>query len=266
MQPIFIFLNEVLVDEIWTLFKRDGIPIEKVKSATGKVAVKAKFGLGKLLEWLAADITTEASLSGEGTISQKVNYTSFLRALMLPEIIDSIYQETNPSKIALQNLPVGTFIDIECTHLSFLPIPTYSSYMRQVLMSAIDEQKEESTDVTLSLIEKATASQKSLTLNALLYNEHGNTPLGDLWHDLLDEVSNALTMSNDDQFMLVSQVLNADSKVLVVSFVEEKFIKKNLAGFSGNRPIQVFGRTVYSKELENTGLVLGIDAISVALI
>jgi hypothetical protein len=40
IQPIYIFLNEELVDEIWTLFKRDGIPIEKVKEASGKVAAK----------------------------------------------------------------------------------------------------------------------------------------------------------------------------------------------------------------------------------
>ena len=59
INSINLFLDENLVDELWTLAKRDGLLVEKVREASTKIAANVKFGLGKLWQWMTADLEAE---------------------------------------------------------------------------------------------------------------------------------------------------------------------------------------------------------------
>lgn len=48
INSINLFLDENLVDELWTLAKRDGLLGEKVREASTRIGANAKFGLGRL--------------------------------------------------------------------------------------------------------------------------------------------------------------------------------------------------------------------------
>lgn len=265
IQPIYIFLNEDLVDEVWTILKRDGIPVEKVREASGKAAAKAKFGLGNIWKWLASDLSMEVVGEVGGKTSQKISYTAFLRALMLPELIPDIYQGTIDFN-TFESLPTGTFISIDCEHLSIIPIPTYASFWRQRLLSNIPANDDTDSDNSLIIIEKLTTFQKALTLEMLLHDEDGNqTILGVLWDSLSAEVANALILSNDDLYLLISQVHDASGPTFVISFIEERFLRRNLVGFTGGKPLKFFGQKAYSKELDQGGYIFGLNLLSVAL-
>src|SRR5882762_11856886 len=90
VNSINLFLDEALVDELWTLAKRDGLLVEKVREASAKIAGKTKFGLGKLWQWMTADLEAQLSAEAAGTFSQKLQYTSVFRSLILPELISDI--------------------------------------------------------------------------------------------------------------------------------------------------------------------------------
>ncbi len=115
-QPIHLFLNDALVDEVWMSIKRDGIETERVKAATAKVSAKAKFGLGKLWSWLASDLNMEVNAGADITHTTKLQSTSFLRALLIPELLENVVHGANLDQDLLEKHRTGTFVNFECTH------------------------------------------------------------------------------------------------------------------------------------------------------
>ena len=133
IHSISLFLDELLVDDLWTLAKRDGMVIEKVKEASAKVGGKAKFGLGKLWQWMTADLEAELTAEASGKYSQKLAFTSVFRALILPELIDGIARISNKQG-SIEKLKQGDFVEIELDTLELVPLPTFGGFLKQMIV------------------------------------------------------------------------------------------------------------------------------------
>src|SRR5579862_1617345 len=80
--PIHLFIDELLVNELWTMIKREGLPQERVIEISAKIAAKGKFGFGKLWSWLAADVTGEVQ-GGVGWKSEdRLEFTALFKSLL----------------------------------------------------------------------------------------------------------------------------------------------------------------------------------------
>lgn len=262
---INLFLDEALVDELWTLAKRDGIPIERVKEASAKIAAKSKFGLGKLWQWMTADL--EAELSGEaaGKLSQKLQFTSIFRALVLPELIGDIARFDGVHESSIGDLEPGGFIEIETPTLELVPLPTFAGFLRQMTITAAGESQEDSQpeldlDKTLSFADRLTSAQRALTFVLRIQGGTRSSALARLYESESEEVFNALCMSNDDHVLGLSPLGTAPRGPIAFSVLEERYLKRHLAVFAVGRPIRFFGRVAYLSPK-----LLGIQAVSISL-
>ncbi len=265
VQPIYLFLNELLVDEVWISVKRDGIPAERVRDATAKMSATVKFGLGHLWTWLASDLAIEATPELAGSQSNKVLFTPFLRALLLPELLPDTVTASSLAVEDLEGLSIGTFLDVECDQSLLIQIPTLSDYYRAMILS--QDSGESDKQELIAQFEKLTAARKAFALIHLLEDDQEDKPsfFAPIFNELLGEFTNAMAMSNDDQNLLISQ-LKGRSDTLVMSFLEEKYVRRNLAGYTGQRPVRVFGKLASRRKgSDDTGLIIGVEAISIAL-
>src|SRR5580765_8762265 len=136
MQPISLFLDEQLVDELWTLAKREGIEIET------KLGAKAKFGAGKLWQWMTAELKAELQGEGSGKFSRKLQITSVFRALVLPELIKDIARVGNGDSTSIDELEHGDFLEVQASTLELTPLPTFAAYIRQIAMLGVGNEQE----------------------------------------------------------------------------------------------------------------------------
>lgn len=265
IHSISLYLDESLVDELWTLAKRDGTVVEKVKEASAKVGGKAKFGLGKLWQWMTADI--EAELSGElsGKYSQKLAYTSVFRALILPELIADIARISD-RQTSVGELDHGDFVEIELDTVELVPLPTFAGFLKQAILSGVeDDQADERAAVNFerarSFAETLTGAERALTFYMRATGDYKSPLLERLYNKSPDELFNALCMSKDDH---VLALMESGSGISVLSVLEERYLKRNLAAFTVRRPMRVFGRVARPLEDGSIGF-LGMEAISVVL-
>lgn len=267
VNSINLFLDEPLVDELWTLAKRDGLLVEKVREASVKVAGKSKFGIGKLWQWMTADIEAELKAEGGGTFSQKLQYTSIFRSLLLPELINDVAKVGGQNSKSIAELGNGVFVELETNTLELIPLPTFAGYLRQMMIHGASESEEQVNqaldfDTTLSYAEKLTSEQRALTFFLRLESESKSSLLQRLFANESEEVFNALCMSNDDHVLGVSDLPTDTGTATVFAVLEERFLKRNLAVFAVGRPIRIFGRVAYLKKHND---VLGIQPVSIAL-
>ncbi len=269
LHSINIFLDETLVDELWTLAKRDGMLVEKVREASTKVAAKASGKLGKLWEWLIADVEIELAAEAAGKYSQKLQFSSVFRALILPEILTEITRIRN-AESSLEVLQPGDFIQIEADTLELVPLPTFAGFIRQMVISGAGAAKEEQGngtdwDAAVPFAEKLTATQRAFTFYSRATGEDEYESLIKRFYDEeSSEVFNALCMSNDDHVLAVSR-LSTDETVILFSVVEERYLRRNLAVFSVGRKVRVFGRIASTKDSRRGGHLIGIQAVSINL-
>lgn len=283
-QPIYLYLNELLVDETWIAIKRDGIPAERITQATANAKAKTTFGLGNIWTWLAADLKAEVSVEGSGAWSQKFTQTAFLRAILLPELLGGTTEQPLDGN-TLKNLSIGTFLNLACDESLLVHIPTLADVVRNELLEQMIEKAANEAnsaeggsasivplanklELMTALIDKRTASRKGVAFDKLLHDEKGFPTF--LWHlysnFLKSEFMNAMCMSNDDQVLLLSTLTNVKPHSVVIAFLEEKNLRRNLAGYTGDRPVQIFGKLASRREIRGSSeFIIGIDAISIAL-
>ena len=89
--------------------------------------------------------------------------------------------------------------------------------------------------------------------------------LGLVFGELTDEFMNAMIMSNNDQVLFLSTLTGAEPAVFVISFLAEEKLRRNLAGFTANRPATIFGKLASRRRASDGTPVVGIDAISISL-
>jgi hypothetical protein len=270
-QPIHLFLNDALVDEVWMSIKRDGIETDRVKAATAKVSAKAKFGLGKLWSWLASDLNMEINAAADITHTTTLRSTSFLRALLIPELLENVVHGANLDQDSLKKHRTGTFVNFECTHCHLVPIPTMDEFLRHRLIieavGAMHDSDPPDSSRVFEQIEKQTSLKKAMVFSNLLEPDDDAHPsqLGLLFNELTDEFTNAMIMSNNDQVLFLSTLTGAEPAVFITSFLAEEKIRRNLAGFTGNRPATIFGKLASGRLASDGTPVVGIDAISISL-
>jgi hypothetical protein len=106
------------------------------------------------------------------------------------------------------------------------------------------------------------SNQRALTFYLRYRGDIGSNLLQRLFESETEEVFNALCMSNDDHVIGISEFSTDGSDVTVFTVLEERFLRRNLAVFTVERPIRLFGRVAYLKKDPS---ILGIQAISIAL-
>lgn len=117
-----------------------------------------------------------------------------------------------------------------------------------------------------SVVEKFTAEQKALTFYFRVTDEDRLSLVRRLYEEGSEELYNALCMSDDDYVLALLQLTANGTNVIIFSVLEERYLKRNLAVFSVNRLIRMFGRLAYVKHLESSGdLLVGIQSVSIAL-
>jgi hypothetical protein len=264
INSINLFLDENLVDDLWTLAKRDGLLVEKVREASTKIAAKAKFGLGKLWQWMTADLEAELSAEAAGTISQKLQYTSIFRSMLLTELIGDVVRVGGQEGCPIDELAHGVFVEMETETLELAPLPTLAGFLRlTALFGAGGEKPDLDFDKTISYLEKLTSAQRALSFQLRLAEDGGAPLIARLFETSTEEVFNALCMSNDDHVLGVSELsIDETTNVTVFAVLEERFLKRNLAVFAVGRAIRIFGRVAYYKKDPN---ILGIQPVSIAL-
>jgi hypothetical protein len=277
--PIHLFLNEALVDELWTLAKREGMTVERVKEAAAKLEAKGKFGFGKALSWLAADVSAELETGGSIKDQERLHYSSILRSILLRDLVTTVAVVEGSSSV--QNaLRIGAFIQVVCEHVEIIPVPTQAGYMRQLMMNHVGEAlhaMENSAEVAdvMDLIEKLTSSHRSFAFAAKLEDDNSSSALGardekSAALEALSEanpsaIANALLMSNDDQVLILGVKQNARPNVVVFSTVPEAGLRRSLAIHSTGRPVLFFGQVADVRRSATGELLLGIVPIAIFL-
>jgi hypothetical protein len=188
--------------------------------------------------------------------------------MILPEIIGDIATIGRQEKTTISELSPGDFVEFETSTLELVPLPTFAAYARQV---AIVEAGQEAAgkphrkfDVNeqISFAEKSTSANRALTfLDRLQSEEHPSELLIELFESDSGELFNALAMSNDDHVLALSTLPTGDGQILVFSVIEERYLKRNLAVFTIERPIRFFGRVAYIEG----HTFLGIQSVCIAL-
>jgi len=270
--PINLFLDEDLVDELWTMLKRDGIPVERVKEASLKVAGKTKFGLGKLWEWVTADMTAEISAEGGGKYSEKLQYTAMLRAMLLRELIPSITVIGSDNIEEISDLRQDAFVQIACGKVELIPLPTYAGFLRQYALhwlgKAAEEENEDrhDTNSAIAYLEKYTVSERALTFVGRLVDDESASPgLKRLWENTQTVLTNALSMSNNDHVLALASLSEIEPEVHIYAVLKESDLRRNLGAFSGSRSLLFFGQIATINDDGAGHFQLGIMPISVSL-
>jgi len=270
-----LFVNEALVDELWTILKREGLPLEKVREVSAKVAGTAKFGLGKLWQWMATDSGAELKAEAEGKTSQTFQYTSAFRALLLPELLPEICKLHISDAERVKKLMVGNFVEITCDSIDLVPVPTLADFIRQYLFQESGKAQDEAeskdgaeSDVgferAFSVLEKYTSARRAFTFMNRLDGFFESKALKRLFDGESSEMLNALSTSNDDHTLALT--ISSDyGGTLVFSMLDERFLRRSLGVFSGNRQIRIFGNVAYLGTGTLSCLLLGIQPISVSL-
>lgn len=267
-QQILLYVNEAAVDEIWVSLKRSGVPTERVQAAVAKVSGTAKFGLGKVWSWLATDLNLEATGAAETSFTQKLAHTAVLRALLLQELLVGSPDTTYSNTFNIESNQVQNFVRMICTDSYIIPIPTIATFSLQMMLAAIVDGDEADQDISkvADLYQKMAANRRAFAFYTEIFkSENKKNSFHMLFDELESEFMNAMALSNDDQLLFLSPASTDRESVLCMSFMDEKYLRRNLVGFTGNRPVDVFGRIAMARILNNGTRVIGVDPISIAL-
>jgi hypothetical protein len=267
------FLDVEFIDELWVRLRREGVPEEKLVEASSKVSAKAKLGgLGKLWDILLPDVSAELSGEINRKESEKLVLPAMLRALLIPELIQEVVHiSAQDGKDDFDNpTELGMFAKITCQNAAITPLPTFSSYIRQMAYSSASEVNVESEalgiESALKLVDSATSMGRALTFAMRTDDQSGDRVLADLKNIDSDEILNALCASNDDLSLIASRARIAGGDCIVFSVVDEKFLRRNMAAFIGNRGISYFGQVAHLVMYESgTPRLLGLRSAAISL-
>lgn len=266
--PIHLFMDYGLVDELWTILKRDGTVVEKISEASAKIAGKTSFGVGDIWKWIAADLTAEISAEGSGKYAEKIQYTSIFRALLLRELIPavSIIDSSNLEDIA--ELQPDAFVQVSCDQVDLVPLPTFASYTRQILLDSVDStdgEPSQSVDSKFSYVDKYTVSERAFGFVHRLDDDRASSPLRRLWSSNQAVIGNALSMSNNDHVLAVGSLIDSEPEVLIFSVLKEDGLRRNLGAYAGGRPLVFFGQVALIHQGKRADLHVGVMPLSIAL-
>ena len=244
---------------------------EDVREASTRVATRAKFGgFGKLWDMLLPEI--EAEITGETArkATQKFEINSVLRALVLPELIPKMVELSYAVKgTSLDSLSNGAFVRITCDNIALTPLPTYASYMRQLAVQNAhwdDEHGDEySAEEALKLLDRVTMSNRAITFAMRTEGKNAPKSLSLLINSESDEISNALAACEDDQYLVASTFVLAGVDAVVFTVLEQKFVKRTLTAFIGNRPVSYFGQVAHLNVGKSEADFVGIRAAAISL-
>jgi len=148
--PTLAYIDGGLIDELWMLLKRDGVPTERLNKAKAAVSGKVSYslGAGHLVSWLIGDLKGEAGgqLDGEETV--KTTYAAPARLLLIQELLSSIRYAKLEQHDAIAHLTVNDFVDIECPALSLTLLPRYGDYAHICMANELAEERSGHDDVT----------------------------------------------------------------------------------------------------------------------
>src|ERR1700743_358781 len=193
--PNYVYLNEQLIDETW-MYYEPGLTESVIRDIGAKVEAKAKVGMPKFLQWLVTDSQIEAKAGGDYKTSKKVTHPSFLRSLLLTEMIEDVLTGKGSNAQAIAQQPIGTFIDVECHTPLFLNIPAFADFVfGSQLIDYANSVVDDKPDIFISAVEKMTNSKSAFTLSAMLKSDDDLRPT---YEAMLGELTNAMILSKDD--------------------------------------------------------------------
>lgn len=244
--PIHLFIDQPLVDELWTMLKREAIPVERVEEASGKIAGKAKFGFGKIWSWLAADVSGEVGLDGSLKHTEHLQYTSLFRSLLLRELLPSVQRIDKDHPKNISALKHDSFVQITCNNVEIVPLPTYSAFFRQYALHGIGQSQEDADldyEKVISFLEKYSISARAMDL-VMRVEDKGNNSVGirTLFDECENIITNALSMSNDDHTLILGSALGLRPAGLIFCVARDDSLRRNLGAFTGARNVTVFGQ------------------------
>lgn len=271
IKEIPLFLNEKFIDELWVRLKQEGLTIERVQEASQKINAKASVGtLGKLWNSILPDI--QIGLGGEvaGRSSEKLEINSMLRSLLLPELISDLVEIPNSAMENSNRLSQGAFARIVCDNLALAPIPTFAAWARQLMLSNMHET-ELAADTPqidlLKIIDSVFSGNRAMTLSIRTSEDAtSSAAMRMLMNSEMTEVHNALAVCNDDMILVASLLDLYGVETVVFSVLEEAFVNRSLAAFTGDRPVSFFGQVAYLKiGASHSPNVVGMRAAAITL-
>jgi hypothetical protein len=262
--PMTVYLDDREVDALWMALKRDGIPTERVKKAQAHVSAKAKFGLGKFLSSLVADLESEIATGASAESSVKVAYASPLRLLLLLELIHDIKRCSLEERSEIQALRTANFVDLTCPGMSFAPVPRLGSYLFQHLLRIFRDDTDDDIKRSdlIGMLEKITTEHGSSFSFAMLTDE--DNLADERFHKLAtkysDEMFRVLQTSEDTWALGISHANDA----LLMSVFEQEKLKSNVAALIGDEHVRLFGRVVANKTRNSHFLSVAPIALMIA--
>ncbi len=203
------YIDDALIDEIWMVLKRDGIPVERLNDAKAKVSGKAKFGLGHLWNWLIGDL--EATVEGETALGQstKTAYAAPYRLLLVLELVPKIKHFALEQHDASETLEPGDFVNVSCPALQLVLLPRIGDYWHFMLATGLAQQLDGGSDAgpaaqqqqvksALKYIEKFSSYNRAFSYWSQLEESEPNTALGRLSAHHHETMLGMLGMCNDD--------------------------------------------------------------------
>jgi hypothetical protein len=271
--PALPYIDDDLVDELWMGLKQDGIPIERIDTAKAHLSAKAKFGLGKVLEWLVTELKSELDAGVAGERATKIAYAATARLPLLLELLPSIKHIALEQHDLIAALKPHDFIDINCPALSFALLPRFGDYLHVQAMDALSQADTSEPAERPSIQDISKLAEKFSTLNAA-YSFHARLSVEDR--------TNALFRLNDQFFPFLINMMclcehntvlaaaladgelsrsNPDESVasLIVACFKKTRLKINALSFIGR--LKLFGRVLCNDIEDDAGLVTRMVAV-----
>jgi hypothetical protein len=271
--PALPYIDDDLIDELWMGLKQDGIPIERIDTAKAHLSAKAKFGLGKVLEWLVTDLKTELDAGVAGERATKIAYAATARLPLLVELLPSVRHIALEQHDLIAALKPHDFIDINCPALSFALLPRFGDYLHVQAMNALGQADTSELAEKPSLTDIGTFAQKFSTLNAA-YSFHARLSVEDRTDALFrlnDQfplfLINMMCLCEDNMVLAaaladrdLSRSNPNDSVVsLIVACFKKAKLKINALSFIGR--LRLFGRVLCNDIEDDAGLMTRMVAI-----
>lgn len=237
--PIIVYLNEDLVDEVWAIVKQDGVPSKKTKELEKKFNINMKGKSGNIFKVLIADLSAESSTEMSSKTLIESKFLPLLRLLLLKEIMPDI-KDISYDKVQELDITNSNFINIRLSSLYFLSLPSYSDFLILQLLSNLKDYNE-----PIDIIEnykKLNYNNRTFQFYMLLNNDEQKQIFSQIGQIFQQELHNALTLNKNDLVLGASRIGDNQDPVFTLTICDEKNLRRGPASFTTNQPVEIFGR------------------------